>query len=146
MRPTSFLSPLADTTSILDRFRLQLGFIDRTWFPFLSEDCHICAGTTDSIAAFLASGASLPGEACTSLGSTIAIKMLSTARIEDASFGVYSHRYPSSGESGDQLWLAGGASNCGYVSRRAFVQSPPLNSQVFPAVESFVTYPSQTRS
>ena len=40
----------------------------------LSPDCIICTGTTDSIAAFLASGANQPGEAVTSLGSTLALK------------------------------------------------------------------------
>ncbi|XP_058098678.1 D-ribulose kinase isoform X2 [Magnolia sinica] len=42
----------------------------------------------------------------TSLGSTLAIKLLSTHRIEDARFGVYSHRL-------DDNWLVGGASNTG---------------------------------
>lgn len=50
------------------------------------------AGTTDSIAAFLASGACQAGQAVTSLGSTLAIKMLSTVPVEDNSRGIYSHR------------------------------------------------------
>jgi hypothetical protein len=45
-----------------------------------------------------------PGDAVTSLGSTLAIKMLSAVPVDDSSRGVYSHRL------GD-LWLAGGASN-----------------------------------
>lgn len=68
--------------------------------------CQICAGTTDSIAAFLASGASQPGEAVTSLGSTLVVKLLSCTPIEDRQYGIYSHRW------GD-LWLVGGASNTG---------------------------------
>ncbi|MBE9036769.1 FGGY-family carbohydrate kinase [aff. Roholtiella sp. LEGE 12411] len=72
----------------------------------LRHDCQVCAGTTDSIAAFLASGAKLPGEAVTSLGSTLVLKLLSHTRIEDARYGIYSHRL------GD-LWLTGGASNTG---------------------------------
>jgi len=44
----------------------------------LPRDCIVCAGTTDSIAAFLASGARTPGEAVTSLGSTLVLKLLST--------------------------------------------------------------------
>jgi sugar (pentulose or hexulose) kinase len=36
-----------------------------------SADCEVVGGTTDSIAAFLASGASEPGQAVTSLGSTL---------------------------------------------------------------------------
>ncbi|QSJ17795.1 FGGY-family carbohydrate kinase [Nostoc sp. UHCC 0702] len=70
------------------------------------HDCLICAGTTDSIAAFVASGAKLPGEAVTSLGSTLVLKLLSHKRLEDARYGIYSHRL------GD-LWLTGGASNTG---------------------------------
>lgn len=57
-----------------------------------SRDCLVCAGTTDSIAAFLASGAKLPGEAVTSLGSTLVLKLLSRTRVEDARYGIYSHR------------------------------------------------------
>ncbi|XP_021286586.1 uncharacterized protein LOC110418240 isoform X2 [Herrania umbratica] len=77
----------------------------RTLFGF-SEDCIVCTGTTDSIAAFLAARATKPGKAVTSLGSTLAIKLLSTTRIEDARYGVYSHRL-------DDKWLVGGASNTG---------------------------------
>ncbi len=72
----------------------------------LPPTCQVCAGTTDSIAAFLASGASQPGEAVTSLGSTLVLKLLSPAVISNHTFGIYSHRL------GD-LWLVGGASNTG---------------------------------
>lgn len=72
----------------------------------LSPECQVCAGTTDSIAAFLASGASEVGEAVTSLGSTLVLKLLSASRVEDLRAGIYSHRL------GDR-WLVGGASNCG---------------------------------
>ncbi|MBA0751397.1 hypothetical protein Gogos_000325 [Gossypium gossypioides] len=78
----------------------------RTQFAGFSEDCIVCTGTTDSIAAFLAARATKPGKAVTSLGSTLAIKLLSTTRIEDARYGVYSHRL-------DDKWLVGGASNTG---------------------------------
>lgn len=58
----------------------------------LSENCIVCSGTTDSIAAFLAAGANQTGEAVTSLGSSLAIKMLSEKRVDDVQYGVYSHR------------------------------------------------------
>lgn len=74
----------------------------------LSRECAVCAGTTDSIAAFLASGAFEVGEAVTSLGSTLVLKLLSASRVEDLAAGIYSHRL------GDR-WLVGGASNCGAV-------------------------------
>jgi len=72
----------------------------------LSSDCIVVGGTTDSIAAFLAAGASEVGDAVTSLGSTVAIKLLSDTPVNDASSGIYSHRL------GDR-WLVGGASNAG---------------------------------
>ena len=72
----------------------------------LPEGITIAAGTTDGCATFLASGATLPGEASTALGSTIVLKLLSDRPIFAPALGIYSHRL------GD-TWLAGGASNCG---------------------------------
>lgn len=72
----------------------------------LSPGCEVVAGTTDSIAAFLASGASSPGDGVTSLGSTLVIKLLSDRRIDASEYGIYSHRL-------GQHWLVGGASNTG---------------------------------
>jgi D-ribulokinase len=72
----------------------------------LPPTCVVCAGTTDSIAAFLASGAVQPGDAVTSLGSTLVLKLLSETRVDDSRYGIYSHRL------GDR-WLVGGASNTG---------------------------------
>ncbi len=85
----------------------------------LSKTCCVRAGTTDSIAAFIASGAQSPGTAVTSLGSTLVVKLLSTKRVEDARYGVYSHRF------GD-LWLAGGASNSGGAVLRQFFDAATL--------------------
>ena len=72
----------------------------------LPEELSIIAGTTDSIAAFIATGAKNLGEAVTSLGSTLAIKFIADKPIFSPTYGVYSHRL---GES----WLVGGASNTG---------------------------------
>lgn len=72
----------------------------------LPKSCIVYTGTTDSIAAFLASGAKTPGEAVTSLGSTLVLKLLSLTPVENAKYGIYSHKL------GD-LWLTGGASNTG---------------------------------
>jgi sugar (pentulose or hexulose) kinase len=87
----------------------------------LPKDCIICAGTTDSIAAFLASEAKFPGEAVTSLGSTLVLKLLSHTRVDDARYGIYSHRL------GD-LWLVGGASNTGGAVLRHFFSDAELES------------------
>ena len=72
----------------------------------LPPDCQVAAGTTDSIAAFIATGASEVGEAVTSLGSTLVLKLISDKPVFSSELGVYSHRL------GD-TWLAGGASNSG---------------------------------
>lgn len=72
----------------------------------LPPDCRVVAGTTDSIAAFIATGAGEVGEAVTSLGSTLVLKLVSDRPVYSSRLGVYSHRL------GD-TWLAGGASNSG---------------------------------
>ncbi|MBI3672090.1 MAG: carbohydrate kinase [Rhizobiales bacterium] len=77
------------------------------WIGFrLPRDVTIVAGTTDGCAAFLASGASEPGDGVTSLGTTLTLKLLSDRPVFAPQYGVYSHRI------GDR-WLAGGASNSG---------------------------------
>ena len=76
----------------------------RRWgWPASAE---IVAGTTDSTAGFIATGADTTGTAVTALGSTLVIKVLSDQPVTAARYGVYSHRL------GDR-WLAGGASNAG---------------------------------
>lgn len=102
----------------------------------IAADCQVHAGTTDSIAAFIAAGVTQPGEAVTSLGTTLVLKLLSTRRVEAAEFGVYSHRY------GD-LWLAGGASNAGGgVLRQLFddAQLAALSARIDPAQDSPLDY------
>ena len=102
----------------------------------LSSDCTIKAGTTDSIAAFLASGATQPGEAVTSLGSTLVLKLLSTTRITAANYGIYSHRLGN-------LWLAGGASNTGGAVLRHFFSNKELHDlsgQIDPNIKSPLKY------
>jgi sugar (pentulose or hexulose) kinase len=82
---------------------LRPALAHRWGFP---TDTCLIAGTTDSTAGFLATGAHAPGTAVTSLGSTLVLKVLSPVPIYAPEDGVYSHRL------GD-LWLAGGASNSG---------------------------------
>ena len=104
----------------------------------LPPHCLIKTGTTDSIAAFLASGASQPGEAVTSLGSTLVLKFLSRTKITASEFGVYSHKLGN-------LWLAGGASNTGGAVLQHFFslqQLEQLSTQINPDVPSpFKYYP-----
>lgn len=70
------------------------------------------------------------------MGSTLAIKLLSTTRVEDARFGVYSHRL-------DDKWLVGGASNTGgAVLRQIFTdeQLEKLSAYINPMVPSPLDY------
>lgn len=83
----------------------------------LPESLRLVTGTTDSIAALIATGASEIGEAVTSLGSTLVIKLISDKPLFAPELGVYSHRY-------QDKWLVGGASNSGgKVLRHYFTQA-----------------------
>ncbi|MBE9099218.1 FGGY-family carbohydrate kinase [Vacuolonema iberomarrocanum] len=107
----------------------------------IAETCKICAGTTDSIAAFLASGARSPGDAVTSLGSTLALKLLSNVRVDEARYGLYSHRL-------GKLWLVGGASNTGGAVLRQFFDAAELehlSQRIDPQKISPFTYYPLTR-
>ncbi len=73
----------------------------------------VFAGTTDSVAAALAAGIGASGDAVTSLGSTLVLKILAEHPVSSAPHGVYSHRVFG-------RWLAGGASNSGGAVLRAF--------------------------
>jgi sugar (pentulose or hexulose) kinase len=72
----------------------------------LAKNCIVVAGTTDSNAAVLATGANKVGDAVTSLGSTLVIKLFSDKPIFEPGYGIYSHRL-------NNHWLTGGASNSG---------------------------------
>ncbi len=76
----------------------------------LPENTRIVAGTTDSTASFLATGASNIGEAVTALGSTLVIKVISEQPVFAPEYGVYSQPLISNGQ---MRWLVGGASNSG---------------------------------
>ncbi|MBE9112701.1 FGGY-family carbohydrate kinase [Nodosilinea sp. LEGE 07298] len=102
----------------------------------LSPQCQVVAGTTDSIAAFLASGASAPGDAVTSLGSTLVIKLLSDRRIDATEYGIYSHRL-------GHLWLVGGASNTGGAVLEKFFDRDTLaalSQRIDPAAPTDLNY------
>ena len=86
----------------------------------LPAETRIVAGTTDSIAAFIATGTNLPGEAVTSLGSTLVLKIISTKPIFNSQYGIYSHRL-------GKHWLAGGASNSGGAVLKQFFSTKQLD-------------------
>lgn len=79
----------------------------------LGPETVIAAGTTDSTAAILATGASEPGDAVTSLGSTLVTKVVSETPVSDPASGVYSQPFRG-------RWLAGGGSNSGGAVLRRF--------------------------
>jgi len=79
----------------------------------LPVTCQVIAGTTDSTASFIASGASMVGDALTVLGSSLVVKILSDKPIFAPEMGVYSHRLGNH-------WLVGGASNTGGAVLKQF--------------------------
>jgi len=79
----------------------------------LPRHCHIVAGTTDSTASVLAAGDLDNGDAVTTLGSTLVLKIVSAHDINDSRLGIYSHYYFG-------RYLAGGASNSGGAVLRHF--------------------------
>lgn len=133
------LPPGTPVAELLPGIATQLG---------IPQDCLVCTGTTDSIAALIASGATDPGEAVTSLGSTVVLKLLSRTRVDDARYGIYSHRLPSLTKSGTggvegDLWLVGGASNTGGAVLRHFFtdrELETLSSQIDASRESQLNY------
>lgn len=102
----------------------------------INPACMVHAGTTDSIAAFIAAGVHGLGSAVTSLGTTMVLKLLSEQRVEAAQYGVYSHRFGN-------LWLAGGASNAGGgVLRQYFCDQKidELSQHIDPVTNSPLDY------
>lgn len=124
----------------------------------LPEDTVIVAGTTDSNAAFLAAMGNVDtqqvpyGTAVTSLGSTLAIKQLSQTFVEDATRGVYSHRFPSpqmddsdeARTTASASWLIGGASNvgCAVLRQENFSNEEleQLSTQIDPTSSTTLDY------
>jgi sugar (pentulose or hexulose) kinase len=92
----------------------DIGCIDpamATYFG-LSTKTRIISGTTDSTAGFIATGA-VCGEAVTTLGSTLVLKVRSNTPVFDPQNGIYSHRLGND-------WLVGGASNSGGAVLRQY--------------------------
>ena len=102
----------------------------------LPPHVQVAAGTTDGCAAFLATGAAEEGEAVTSLGTTLTLKLLSPRPVRAPEYGIYSHRIGS-------LWLPGGASNSG--GRALARHFPPerlaeISRRIDPAAASGLDY------
>ncbi|XLS58232.1 hypothetical protein HN51_007987 [Arachis hypogaea] len=95
-----------------------------------------CSVVTSNAAVYAVVSAVFSTQVVTSLGLTLAIKLLSNTRIEDSRFGVYSHRL-------DDKWLIGGASNTGgAVLRQLFTddQLEELSEHIDPSKTSLLDY------
>ncbi|WP_342070621.1 FGGY-family carbohydrate kinase [Yoonia algicola] len=135
----------------MDQLALPLGLLPKAHVPGhpiapissenakefgLSHSVMVHAGTTDSIAAFLASAPAVTGSAVTSLGTTLAVKVMSPVRVDVPQMGLYSHRL------GDG-WLVGGASNTGGgVLKELFgdINLTALSEQIDPNIASPLDY------
>jgi xylulokinase len=114
----------------------------------LRPDLLVLAGVTDSTAAFLATGASSPGEFAVSIGTTMAFKGVWKDLVRDPEGVVYCHRHPG------RNWLPGGASNVGgaclktlfpgadyQALDREAMQLFPTDSLCYPLVETGERFP-----
>lgn len=102
----------------------------------LPLDVDIISGTTDSTAAFIASGAHNVGDAVTSLGSTLVLKVISEIPINNPARGVYSQPYGN-------RWLVGGASNSGGAVLRYYFndeQMLELSKKLKPGIPTNLNY------
>lgn len=103
----------------------------------LPIDTEIIAGTTDSTAAINACSENAAiGNAITSLGSTLVLKVISDQPINDNAHGVYSQPY-------GHHWLVGGASNSGGAVLRYYFsdeQMQSLSKQFNPEIPTNLQY------
>jgi len=121
-----WLDSLGVPRTLLPKVRVpgaEIGTIDPTMARRLGlpSSTRIHAGTTDGVAAFIATRASQPGDAVSSLGTTLVVKLLADKPVFAAEQGIYSHRL------GDR-WLAGGASNTGGAALLAHFSAAQLEA------------------
>lgn len=102
----------------------------------LPPTTQIVAGTSDSTAAIIATGAHAVGDAITSLGSTLVVKVISAQPVFAPEYGVYSQPLGT-------LWLVGGGSNSGGSVLRNFfsdAQMSAMTPQLNPAAPTGLNY------
>lgn len=102
----------------------------------LDPRCRVVAGTTDSIAGFLASGVDDTRSGVTSLGSTLVIKQLAPEPVYAPEMGIYSHHLRG-------RWLVGGASNSGGTVLRQYFDDAALerlSTELDPGTDSGLDY------
>lgn len=101
-----------------------------------NKQTQLVSGTTDSTAALLATGANKLGDAVTSLGSTLVLKIISAKPIFANNAGIYSQPY-------GKYWLVGGASNSGGAVLRHYFsdkQMQKLEAQLKPNKPTGLNY------
>ncbi len=101
-----------------------------------NEQVQFVSGTTDSTAALLATGANQIGDAVTSLGSTLVLKIISDTPVFSSAEGIYSQPF-------GKYWLVGGASNSGGAVLRHYfsdAQMADLEPQLNPDKQTGLNY------
>jgi len=102
----------------------------------LSPQAQIIAGTTDSTASFIATGASQVGEAVTALGSSLVLKIIAADPVTDMRYGIYSQPLGNH-------WLVGGASNSGGAVLQHYftdTEMAQLEARLQPATPTGLNY------
>ncbi len=101
-----------------------------------NKQVQFVSGTTDSTAALLATGANQVGDAVTSLGSTLVLKIISDKPVFSSTEGIYSQPF-------GKHWLVGGASNSGGAVLRHYfsdAQMSELEAQLNPSKNTGLNY------
>jgi len=102
----------------------------------LSPQLKIVSGCTDSTAAVIATGANNIGDAITSIGSTLVVKILSDRVITNSKYGIYSQPYQG-------RYLVGGSSNSGAAVLKHFfstTQMQQMTRLINPATSTGLNY------
>ena len=101
--PLAALPRIVESGSIIGQVSAAASLL-----PGVPEGCSIVAGMTDGCAAQIATGALVPGDWSSVLGTTLVLKGASSTRLRDETGSVYAHRAPFGGG-----WWPGGASSTG---------------------------------
>ena len=73
----------------------------------LPASAELIAGATDGVASLIASGAAMPGEWNSTIGTTLVVKGVAREKLKDSDGRFYCHLHP------EGYWLPGGASSVG---------------------------------
>jgi len=129
--PLKLLPKVVKSGAVIGTIKFEL--TERFNFPITTQ---IISGTTDSTASFLATGAQKTGEAVTSLGSTLVLKVLADNPVFEPKYGVYSQPV-------NDKWLIGGASNSGGAVLLKFFTTEQLDEmtpKLKPALRTNLNY------